>query len=151
MIRAVFLDSHPLSLASQRRGKPTADACKRWVAMLSRAGIRVYVPEITDYEVRRELIRAGKTAGISRLDVMKTTAHYLPVTTEAMLKAAELWAQARNAGVATADPKALDIDVILAAQALTAGYPSAEVIVATGNVAHLSHFVAADLWENITP
>jgi len=46
------------------------------------------VPEIADYEVRRELLRADKLHGIDRLNLVKTTA-YLPITTAVMLKAAE--------------------------------------------------------------
>jgi hypothetical protein len=41
---------------------------------------------------------------------------YAPITTEAMLKAAELSAEARSAGKPTADEKALDADAILSAQ-----------------------------------
>jgi len=66
-------------------------------------------------------------------------------------RAAELWADARNRGLSTGDPKKLDVDVILAAQALTLAVPAADQLVATSNVAHLSHFVRADLWANITP
>ncbi len=55
-----------------------------------------------------------------------------------MLKAAELWALARNRGTPTADPKALDADVILAAQTLQINGS-----VATENVEHLSLFVDA--------
>ena len=73
---------------------------------------------------------------------------YLPLTTAAMRLAAGLWAQARRGGYPTAPDPALDGDVILAAQALSLGVP---VIVATDNVAHLSRFVTADLWQNITP
>jgi predicted nucleic acid-binding protein len=112
-------------------------------------GVRVILPELADYEIRRELIRAGKINGLKRLETLRSTLDYLPITTEAMLKAAELWAQARNRGSQTADDKALDGDVILAAQAITIGEPG--VIVATTNVDHLEQFVAADEWTKIRP
>ena len=66
-----------------------------------------------------------------------------------MLKAAELWAQARQDGKPTADSKALDGDVILAAQALLQAQQGYEVIVATTNVKHISRFVDARLWTDI--
>jgi hypothetical protein len=65
-----------------------------------------------------------------------------------MRLAAELWAQARNAGLPTGSSAALDGDVILAAQALTLGGP---IVVATGNPTHLSRFVPAEDWTAITP
>lgn len=68
-----------------------------------------------------------------------------------MLEAAELWAQAGNLGVATADIRALDGDVIVAAQVLSLGLAASEFVVATSNVKHLSRFVPADLWGNIRP
>jgi len=55
-----------------------------------------------------------------------------------MLKAAEFWADARKRGRPTADPKELDGDVIVAAQAIEAG-----AIVATENVGHLARYVTA--------
>jgi len=55
---------------------------------------------------------------------------------------------ARNTGQPTAPDPALDGDVILAAQALTL---NTSVVVATGNVRHLSRFVRAELWQNIIP
>ena len=94
---------------------------------------------------------AGKTKGIAKLDGFKTTFRYLPITTQVMLRAADLWAHSRRSGLPTGDPKKLDIDVILSAQALTLAVPSADIIVATTNVSHISRFVAADLWTNITP
>ena len=62
-----------------------------------------------------------------------------------MLRAAELWAEARKRGQPTADPKVLDGDVILAAQALQVGG-----IVVTDNIGHLSQFVDARRWSDIT-
>jgi predicted nucleic acid-binding protein len=120
MLEAVILDSHPLSLVCQRSGKPQADACRLWLAECMRRGLRIYVPEVADYEVRRELIRANKATAISRLNQFSASVpgRYLPITTAAMRRAAELWAEARQAGAPTADPQALDGDVILAAQAL---------------------------------
>ena len=44
-----------------------------WLAGLISAGIEVRVPEIADYEVRRELLRVGSTRGIERLDELKVT------------------------------------------------------------------------------
>jgi|SRR5579871_683047 len=152
MLQAVFLDSGPLGLVTQRPGKSTeADDCRLWMETLLTNGVRVYIPEVADYEVRRELIRAGKTSGVTRLNVLKSLARYLPITTDAMLLAADLWAQARKAGVPTADARALDADVVLVAQALTAGLPPAEIIVASVNVRHLSRFIASDVWQNIHP
>ena len=66
------------------------------------------LPETADYELRRELLRMKSSGSIRRLDELKTRLRYAPITTEAMLKAAELWAEARSAGKPTADEKALD-------------------------------------------
>jgi hypothetical protein len=61
-----------------------------------------------------------------------------------MLRAAALWAQARRRGRPTADPKELDCDVILAAQALEVG-----AMVVTDNIGHLALFVEAKSWRDI--
>jgi hypothetical protein len=53
--------------------------------------------------------------------------------------------------MSTADPKELDCDVLIAAQALDLGVPTSDLIIATMNVGHLSRFVTAELWTNITP
>lgn len=88
------------------------------------------------------------------LDNLKSNIGYLPLTTKAMLQAAQFWAQVRQAGLPTADKLALDADVILAAQAATLsadawGMPGADIIVATVNVGHLSRFVTAMQWQDI--
>ena len=76
---------------------------------------------------------------------------YIPLTDEALRLAAELWAKARQEGRPTADSKELDIDVILAAQALPFGVAASDVVVATTNVRHLAQFVAAKHWTGIVP
>lgn len=147
---AVVLDASPLGLISQRTGaSPDGDNCRAWMEALLAQGVRVYVPEIADYEVRRELIRSGKKAGVARLDSFKQLARYVPITTDAMLTAAELWAKARNAGVATADVHAVDGDVIVAAQAISLRIALSNLVVATNNVRHISRFVPAKTWQDI--
>ena len=82
--------------------------CKTWLKKVVLRAVLVYVPEIADYELRRELPRMKSSESIRRLDELKTRLRYAPITTEAMLKAAEFWAAARSAGRPTADDKPLD-------------------------------------------
>ncbi|WP_333466468.1 nucleic acid-binding protein [Microcoleus sp. w2-18aC6] len=123
--------------------------CKVWLNSLMRRGEIIILPEIADYEVRRELIRAGKLAGIQRLDELKLQLTYRPLTTEVMLLAAQLWADSRRRGRPTAEPNALDGDVILAAQAILEASEGNDVVIATTNVGHLSQFVDAREWRLI--
>ena len=106
------------------------------------------VPEIADYEVRRELTRARRVAGIARLDALIARVEYLAIETSAMRKAAQFWAEARQRGQPTASDAALDGDVILAAQAATLNRSG--VVVATTNTRHLSRFVPAELWTDMS-
>ena len=147
MSQAVLLDAGPLGLATNPRRSPQSTACAAWLQSLVTAGVRVVIPEIADYEVRRELLRARKTAGIERLDALGGLLEYLPITTAAMRQAAVFWATARQQGQPTASDKAIDGDMILAAQAETLG---TAVLVATTNVDHLSRFVPAKLWEDVS-
>ncbi len=105
------------------------------------------MPETADYEVRRELLRGHRLQGLRRLDELVSRVEYLPLTTAAMRQAAAFWADARQRGQPTADDKALDGDVILAAQIAT--IESADGIVATTNVGHLARYVRAALWKDI--
>ncbi|BAG04914.1 hypothetical protein MAE_51030 [Microcystis aeruginosa NIES-843] len=65
-----------------------------------------------------------------------------------MGKAALFWAQARQQGQPTAGDKTIDGDMILIAQAVTLSVKN--LIIVTTNVGHLSKFVRADLWQNIS-
>ncbi len=147
----IVLDSSPLGLLSDPKVSAEVVAITTWASDCLTAGHRFYVAEIIDYELRRELLRAGKTRSVARLDALKATFRYLPLDTPTMLLAADLWAQVRRTGLPTASPQRLDVDVILAAQALSLGLPTSDLIVATTNVGHLSRFVPADLWTNIAP
>ncbi len=149
MTQVVVLDSGPLGLLTAPVRRLEAQACSEWLADLVAAGIRVVVPEITDYELRRELLRAGKKASIQRLDALAQATEYLPLTTVVMRGAAELWAQARNQGQPTAADNTIDVDIILAAQALALVTP--DMVIATTNVGHLDRFVPAKRWQDIGP
>lgn len=142
MNQTVVLDTGPLGKIAHPRRNPEVTA---WFDHLLDAGFTVILPEIADYEVRRELLLAGLTRSVGRLDALREVITYAPITTRAMMRAAELWAMARKQGQPTSDPKALDGDVILAAQAEEAGG-----IVATDNVRHLSRFVDAREWRDIS-
>lgn len=150
MSLVIFLDSSPLALVTNpNKANAQATACTKWLIACLDAGARVCVPEICDYELRRELLRAKKAEGLARLDQLKQEIEYVPVTSPMMLRAAEFWARARQMGKPTASKEALDIDVILAAQATLSAKASEELVVATTNVGHLILFVDAKPWEKI--
>ena len=67
----------------------------------------------------------------------------------ALCDAALFWADARQRGIPTASPDALDSDVILAACAATIGHPGDQILVATQNVGHLARYCDARLWTTI--
>jgi len=149
--RLVLLDSEPLGLATNPRDSVKAGRCKTWLRGLLVAGVRVMVPEIIDYEVRRELVRAGRARGINALDLLVVQLGRLPCSGAVLIEAADLWAEARRQGRPTADVKALDIDVILAATANLARNEGYDVVIATGNVGHLSRYCDTELWDKIRP
>jgi predicted nucleic acid-binding protein len=147
--RVVFLDAGPLGLVTNPRESTGSTAAREWLETLLSQGTVVIVPEIADYEVRRELIRVESSNGLNRLDSLKGSLLYLPLTTSAMLLAAQLWARARRTGKPTADKAALDCDVILAAQAMLFTQPNDHAVIATTNVGHLAQFFSAEQWEQV--
>lgn len=145
----ILLDSFPLGLLSAPAQSDNVRAITQWAQDCLASGHNLYIPEVIDYELRRELLRAGKTGSVKKLDGLKAILRFLPISSPAMLCAADLWARARQNGLVTGDPKKLDIDVILASQALMLGVPVSDLVVATSNVGHLSWFVPAQLWSDI--
>ncbi len=145
----MLLDTGPLGLVTHPKAATKNSKAAQWLLGLLSDGVDVPIPGIADYELRRELLRAGKTRSVAVLDQYKARLGYVPLTTEVMLQAARFWATARQQGKPTAPDPALDGDVILAAQAAVLGRGGDDVVIATTNVGHLSRFVPAQEWEYV--
>jgi hypothetical protein len=151
--RIIVLDTGPLGLAATSpNNNAKAAACQAWLTTIRATGAWIVIPAVTDFEVRRELVRVGLVPSIARLDTIKARYTYLTPSEEAWEMAAELWALVRNAGVPTAGPKDLDADTIIAGQALTVSQPGDDVTIASDNVRHMHRFPGIDArdWPTIT-
>ncbi len=82
----ILLDSYPLGALSHPQ--PDINIVK-WAAACRTAGHQLYVPEVIDYEVRRELLRARKYSGVRSLDALKAVFRLVPISSPAMLLAAD--------------------------------------------------------------
>jgi len=143
VIKAVMLDSGPLGRLTHADYSRNREY-RAWLAALLDHNIAVFLPEIADYEVRRNLIVENLTGSLANLDALPSLINYVPITTADMHKAAELWATSRKTGRSVGDPRELNADVILAAQAIRLG-----ATIATDNVGHLAQFVEARPWSAI--
>lgn len=140
-----LLDSGPLGLLAHNR-LANRIALESWLVGEVTAGATVYLSEVADYEVRRELtrlIQAGQlpVTRLDRLNQLPTLFTYLPVSTTMWQRAAAFWADARSQGLPTAGPAALDADVLIAAQAA-----EVQATVVTSNAAHIGRWVPVHLW-----
>ena len=147
----VILDSGVLhTLVSTSKVKEVKD-CQDWFYYLLSRGALIVTSAICNYEVKRELIRRKKAQEINNLNQLKALVDFLPVDEPTLELAAELWAEARNRGLPTANDLSLDADVIICAQyqLLAKEYPGRYVVIATNNVKHLSRFAEAKEWQNI--
>ena len=148
-MKVVVLDSGPLGLLTNPNNTRKAAACRQCAADLRAAGHRLVVPEVIDYELRRELVLNAAVAGIAALDAYAAQYGYSALDTRTPRRAAEVWAQARQVGRPTAGNQNIDIDMILVAQAEALADPN--TVIATTNLSHLRPFFPAELWWNITP
>lgn len=148
MSRVILLDAGMLGQLAHPR--PTADLV-RWTLACLRDGAVVTFSEVTDYELRRSFLLANLALSLARLDACQHDYEYLPLSTEVMLRAAQVWADARRMGRPLADPQRLDADAILIAQALLLADDGHVVVIATENVKHLSLFTTAQRWYEISP
>jgi hypothetical protein len=147
----VVLDTGVLGMLCHRGDHEPMTSCRNWFLQVVQDGHTIAVPEIADYELRRELLRINKRAAVATLDRMVAESRYLPITTADMHQASSLWAATRRRGRVTAHAHALDGDVILAAQVLSLEKLGERCVVATTNVGHLTWFVDARAWETIDP
>src|SRR5260370_37141990 len=81
MSDAVVLDSTPLGILCHPRNPPHARACRQWIGDLLATRRRVIVPEIADYEVRRELVLRNSGIALSNLDQLGQRLQYGPLPT----------------------------------------------------------------------
>jgi predicted nucleic acid-binding protein len=144
----LILDAGPLGMITHPRHEDNKEI-NIWLIEQIKNKKKIIIPEIADYELRRELLRCDRNKSIERLNSLKSKVQYLPISTEAMLKAAEFWSIARKRGMPTASDDALDGDVILAAQAYILETQGNNVIIVSDNVGHLSRYITAKNWREI--
>jgi hypothetical protein len=155
----VFLDTNILGLICNKNiSFDECQQCKKWFDTLFLRGVRIVTSDLCHYEVMRGLIgasiRSNEAApGIKSLELLKVDGflEFLPVSTEALDLAANLWAKAFTSGQTTRDEKDIDIDIIISAQyqLLRDEFPGQQVIMATTNLKHLSIFCDAANWRDI--
>lgn len=141
MAKAYLLDAGPLGLLAHNR-----IPIQTWLTSEMIAGSVVYISEVADFEVRRELtrlIRAGQlpASRLNRLDQLAGVFSYLPVSTAMWRRASDFWADARQQGLPTATASALDADALIAAQAAEVG-----ATVVTSNPGHIGRWVTVRNW-----
>jgi predicted nucleic acid-binding protein len=145
MATIYVLDTGPLGLLAHNRPARRLPI-QNWLVNEMAAGATIYLSEVADYEVRRELIRlvrAGQlpASRLDRLDRLAVFFTYLPVSTVMWKRAAQFWADARQHGLPTANPAALDADILVAAQAAEVG-----ATVVTNNPGHIGRWVPVRIW-----
>ena len=141
----IVLDARPLlQICHPRKWQGISD----WSAEAVASGWRIVIPEITDYEVRRLLLKRGATRQLKELNGNVEDLYYAPLTTALMREAAQVWAEAENSGHRFGHPKTLNADAILVAQTQAMGE---DVTVITKNVRHLAPFVEAVWWTHFAP
>lgn len=150
----VLLDAGPLGQLINPNPTRKTREIQLWMRNHLANGVRFAMPESSDYEVRRNLILENLVEAIDNLNALKTTIHYIPLSTDIMLKAADLWADVKGRGIPTAHPEHFDFDVVLAAQAIITSAGVEQVVIATQNVGHLERFntatVTAAEWRDVT-
>lgn len=152
----VFLDSGILGLISSPNERVEVTACQNWVLGLLAKGVYIVSSDICDYEVRRSLLlletQQFSKVNLDRLDRWREVIDFLPLTTNVMQTAAQVWADARRRGLPTAELKNIDADMIIVAQwlLLSDEYQGRRITISTTNVKHILPFCDAMVWQEIS-
>jgi predicted nucleic acid-binding protein len=159
----VLLDSgvlgllvHPIQRELKEDNKKITEIsqCTKWFYSLSARSVYFVTSEVSDYEIRRELIRI-QSSGIEILDNLRLDSiiDFLPVNTQVWEKASQLWAKMRQERIATASDRNIDADMIIAAQwqILCEENQGQGIYIATTNLKHLQRIAGkyALEWQDI--
>ena len=70
MKRSIFLDSGVIGLITNPNLSEEGISCAKWLLSHINKGNQIIIPEIVDYEVRRELLRANKVRSYGEVGEM---------------------------------------------------------------------------------
>lgn len=146
----IAIDTNILSKICYPKPEANKITITKFKEILDSGKFIIFIPEICEYELRRSLLlnklnlkEPGEKA-LLRLEELLKNIEVIKINSNILKTAAQLWAEARSKGYSTAGDKAIDADVILAAQALDL---SATVI--TENRKHLERYVETKLLSEI--
>ena len=91
MARLILLDNGPLGLIVRAPGRPHVARCLTWLRAILATGAVVVIPDIANFELRREFLRIRAVGSLRRLDYAldpSSGLDHLVVTTDAIIKAA---------------------------------------------------------------
>lgn len=138
MKKLIIPDSGPLGEITNAKLDKKVE---KWKNFIEKQEYYLRIAEINDYELRRNYLLEDLDKSLNRLNRYKQTKQFIPLNSEMLLVACELWAWSRSKGFPTSDSKRLDGDTILVAQALSQKDEFDQVIIVTNNLKHFVNFI----------
>lgn len=150
----LLLDTNAIiRLCHPRRDPQIKTWLQQWLAHAQTGGdVEVVVSAAADYEARRGYLwklasHPDGPKALARLDQLCDLLGIYPIPLDVLRRAAQFWSEAKKGGYSTAEDRAIDWDVIVAAEATGLG-----AIVVTSNAGHISRYgVDARDWGDIPP
>lgn len=124
--------------------------CTEWLYRLLSKGAQVVIPNICDYEIRRELIRISSSS-VEELNNLRESLDCYEVTFDVLEEAAEIWAESRKISQPNTQKENIDVDCIVAAccRVLERENSGRVVILATKNIKDFQRTTNCALWQDI--